>query len=1095
MKYDLLKILLLAGFGLSLNTKMAWAQLEGEIRGKLSGENSVLEDGYYLNIHQINGNAGQTMKIDLISDEFDPFLSLKNSNGQVLISDNDGGDSGNSKIAFILPDDGLYTLEVRSANFHTMGEYKLHWQPLETTIDFQLFTAADFDDQSKKLSQEGDYDRAIYMTKLAIGFRQSAAGENNPEVATRLHNLALLYQRQGKYQQAEVVHQQALEMRRAVFGEEHTSITLSLGHIATLFHIQEEYAKAESYYQQAIEMFEKIPGAEYPHVFTIFTNLAKLYEYQGRYQETETTYQQATTIVKNIFGDEHSAVLASLNSLASLYLFQGKYAESEDYYLQAFDIAKKISKKEYPDVSNSLSNLALVYESQGRYEESEDYYLQAIAIIQNTFDVEHIDIATNLNNLGEVYRKQGMYEKAISSYLQAITIVKNILGESHPKEAISLNNLALIYQAQGKYVDAEFNYLKAQKILRANQREYHPDFASYTNNLAILYTSQKKYKDAESYYLQSLSMLEEFYGGSHPYLASTLVNMAVLYWTQDEIVESFDYLQRGLATQENILAHNILAGDDFQKRQFIQQFSSALSDSISFDLAYSALHSATTNSSLKTIFHRKGRLLNIANDNYQQLRQNLDSTDQILLDDLRQIHTELANQFHRSPEEFDRQRADQLAAKAKTLEAELSQRNREFAIQQQPVTISDVRAKLPANSTLIEFIRYKPFDPKAPQFPVDERWGEEHYAAYLLPKVGEPIGIDLGDAATIETKIKTLRNFQQNPRTDIDKVKVAARELDELIFEPLRPHLSSDQHLLLSPDAALHTIPFETLVDSNGKYLLETNSISYLTSGRDLLRLDLHEPSENYAMIYGDPIYDKDGQFLATNSTENSKNLTRSLDLQNRIFARLIGTKKEAEAIVETIGSQYSTQLFLNQSATEASLKENPRPSLLHIATHGFFEENRSEETFDISNRNPLLLSGLALAGVKVGNSGNTDEDGILTALEVLNLDLRGTQLVVLSACDTGRGDIAAGEGVYGLRRAFAIAGAESQLISLWKVDDTATQELMTAYYQRLMNGESRQEALRQTQLAMLKDPNREHPFFWSAFIFSGNWKPLPNAS
>ncbi|MCA2560490.1 CHAT domain-containing protein, partial [Microcystis sp. M40BS1] len=306
------------------------------------------------------------------------------------------------------------------------------------------------------------------------------------------------------------------------------------------------------------------------------------------------------------------------------------------------------------------------------------------------------------------------------------------------------------------------------------------------------------------------------------------------------------------------------------------------------------------------------------------------------------------------------------------------------------------------------------------------------------------------------------------------------RQLDEILMQPIRQLLGNTKTILLSPDAALNLIPFEALVDENNQYLVENYHITYLTSGRDLLRLKDKFASQQSPLIVADPFYGKAGEKVA---------LTRSIDLSEFTFPGLPGTEEEAKAIKNILPQ---ATVLTGSQATENAVKQAKKPNILHIATHGFFkpERNPGERNSPLQGErnvveNPLLRSGLVLAGVTIGQSAG--DDGVLTALETTNLNLVGTKLVVLSACDTGKGDIKIGQGVYGLRRALVIAGSESQLISLWKVSDDATKDLMVAYYGRLQKGEGRSEALRQIQLGMLKGEKQKHPFYWASFIPSGD--------
>jgi CHAT domain-containing protein len=226
----------------------------------------------------------------------------------------------------------------------------------------------------------------------------------------------------------------------------------------------------------------------------------------------------------------------------------------------------------------------------------------------------------------------------------------------------------------------------------------------------------------------------------------------------------------------------------------------------------------------------------------------------------------------------------------------------------------------------------------------------------------------------------------------------------------------------------------------------------------------------------------------------------RMLDANLR-FGALPGTAEEAAALAKVLPD---ARVYTGAAATEEVLKQLRAPSILHIATHGFFLQSSASDPGGTrgltaaapaaaapgNRQDALVLSGLALAGANQRSSGG-GEDGILTALEATGLDLWGTRMVVLSACETGVGDARNGEGVYGLRRALVLAGADSQVMSLWQVSDTATKDLMIAYYQRLRANEGRADGLRNVQLAILRDPTRAHPFYWASFIPSGDWREL----
>jgi CHAT domain-containing protein len=360
--------------------------------------------------------------------------------------------------------------------------------------------------------------------------------------------------------------------------------------------------------------------------------------------------------------------------------------------------------------------------------------------------------------------------------------------------------------------------------------------------------------------------------------------------------------------------------------------------------------------------------------------------------------------------------------------------------------------------------------------------------------------VELGDGAEIDKRVAELRALLSDPNSN---VKDSARRFDEQVMRPIRKLIGDKKNIFLSCDGALNLIPFSSLVDENNRYLVETYRITYLTSGRDLLRLQAKIASKQAPMIVADPTFDRQ---VANAKKRVDSQSRRSFDLADVMFASLPGTAGEASALKRILPG---AEVLTKTRATEGAVKRVRGPKVLHVATHGFF---LPDSTSDEQQENPLLRSGIVLAGANYRKGGN-GEDGILTALEAAGLDLWGTKIVVLSACETGVGEVRNGEGVYGLRRALVLAGSESQVISLWKVNDLATKDLMVGYYKLLQSGVGRTEALRLVQLKMLqrRDDSRKanrralglaaaspsvkrdpgHPFYWAGFIQSGDWRPL----
>ncbi len=768
---------------------------------------------------------------------------------------------------------------------------------------------------------------------------------------------------------------------------------------------------------------------------------------------------------------------------------QKLFALKSEVFDQTLLVISQVSEQEQAEleeVEQLVKQFVELYQ-QKKYNEAILIGEQALTLIKEQLGDTHPLTAVMLNGLAKLYYNQGRYTEAEPLYQQALAIIKQELGENHPDTATSLNNLALLYYSQGRYTEAEPLFQQALAIRKEQLGENHPSTATSLNNLGELYRTQGNYTEAEPLLKQALAITKQQLGENHPSTAKSLNILAGFYYSQGNIISAIDYLTQGIIVQEYNLSENLNIGDEKQKQDYIRTVSRTTDGVISLNLQSAPNNPQATQLALKTILERKGRILDVATNSLQILRQRTDDPEsQQLLNQLIDIRTQLSNLTFKKPEdikdpEIHRQLLTEVQTKAKEIEDKISRRSAEFRQLSQPITLEAIQQQIPKNSALVEIVRYQPLNPKATQN--SERFGNPRYGVYILFPNGEIKAKDLGEAETIDDDLIYFRDNLRDEQTPIEQVKESSRELDAKLMQPIRELLGNTKTILLSPDGALNLIPFEALVDENNQYLVENYQISYLTSGRDLLRLKEKFASEQPPLILADPIYNQEGEKVALNPN-------RSVDLSNFTFSRLPGTKIEAQAIHQLLPQ---ATLLTQSEATENVLKQVKRPDILHIATHGFFLETsrNNDEQLPQNYENPLLKSGLILAGVKVNNSAG--DDGVLTALETTALNLVGTQLVVLSACDTGIGDITTGEGVYGLKRALVLAGSESQLISLWKVSDDATKDLMINYYQLLQKGEGRRDSLRQIQLEMLKSETQNHPFYWASFIPSGDWKPIKN--
>jgi len=456
------------------------------------------------------------------------------------------------------------------------------------------------------------------------------------------------------------------------------------------------------------------------------------------------------------------------------------------------------------------------------------------------------------------------------------------------------------------------------------------------------------------------------------------------------------------------------------------------------------------------------------------------------------------------PEAYQKRIFD-LTGQKEILEGQLSRLSQAFAQQRKTriATTSDVASALPKGAILIEMARIKDYDFKT------SKWGASRYLAFVLsPGKGSDVSlVDLGEADNIDQKAAAFKKSLGNSKTLPDVLAEQSNDLYRLIFASLQSALGKSRQIFLSPDGSLNLIPIEVLRDDKGRYLIETHTFHYVSAGRDIAGYGMIKEKGQKTLLMGDPDFD-----LAAKQTagENERPLTRSRQMQGLTFSRLPGTKEEVEAIAALLGRS-NCDTYTGETARESVLMQRNSPRILHLATHGFFLSDQDwSSLMDDKSRgititareapsgkkpvrieNPFLRAGLALAGANRSLAQEGVTEGILTAEKILGLNLRGTDLVVLSACETGVGDVKNGEGVYGLRRAFTQAGAKSLVMSLWEVPDKETKELMVSFYKNLQSGKmNRVAALRSAALKQRETVKArygsDNPYYWGAFVFLG---------
>jgi CHAT domain-containing protein/Tfp pilus assembly protein PilF len=847
-----------------------------------------------------------------------------------------------------------------------------------------------------------------------------------------------------------------------------------------------KYADAQNKLERALELREKAFGPDHSDVASCLNTLGAIVRLQGEYKKAEQLYLRALEIKQKVLGAEHRDVGAVLNNLAILYNRWAQYDRAEETNLRVLAIKEKALGPDHVEVGWVWNNLAHVSYNRGDLEKAEQLFRRALEIRERAVGADHPEVAQTLNNLGSVCAARRDLETAAQLYRRALAIREHMLGPEHPELVSTLNNIAEVCEIRGDFDAAETLLQRALIIREKALGPDHPDTATSMFFVANSRRAKGALQDADAHYHRALDIRVRTFGENHPAVGEVLEELAILYWVKGDLAAAVDTQARAARIVDHNLLLNLTAGSERQKLAYLAALSAVADRTISLHATWAPESPPARQLAAAAILRRKGRVLDVMSDSLAAIRQRSSDDDRALLDQLSDVVSRLAALVlagRRDASPADHQhRVDDLEEQREHLERQIGRRSAEFQLRMQSAGLMEVESAIPERAALLEFATYRRFDPRLAGS--DAAYQERRYVVYILRRDHDIGWRDLGDAASIDNLVREFREALRDPARQ-DALSLA-RAMDARILQPLRPLLGDDTtRLLVSPDGDLNLIPFEALLDEESRYLIERFEVTYLTSGRDLLRLRVARESRSAPLIVANPRFgDSSGehtpgvQSAATVGAGARRSITTARSLNGVYFAPLGGAALEAESIHAMFPA---ATMLTGADATKVALKGANAPGLLHIATHGFFLED--------AEGNPLLRSGLAFAGANMCDGGNTE--GILTALEASGLNLWGTRLVTLSACDTGLGAIRNGEGVYGLRRALVLAGAETLVMSLWSVNDYVTREIMIEYYKSLQRGLGRGEALRHVKRALLTRDDRRHPFYWASFIQSGAWTSL----
>ncbi|MFO0586120.1 MAG: CHAT domain-containing tetratricopeptide repeat protein [Polyangiaceae bacterium] len=855
-------------------------------------------------------------------------------------------------------------------------------------------------------------------------------------------------------------------------------------------------------------------GADDPMTIERVLWLAYAERRTGAWVASERHYEMALASLERTHRESLVLYRTARDRLLDLYIDKGDWGSAEP-------IARALVQKAQADapdttpVAEALRSLASVRRAQGAFSEADALLRRALSIVKAHGEPAQIgyqagdvpekdrsfesktrkDEAAILRDLTMISLDLSMLDEAERFARAALFATEETNGPESMNAAITRHDLGSVFVARGKGADAWAEFTRSLALRKVQGGATHPSIATVQHSMARLRIAEGRGAEAQALAQSALPILEASNGPRHRRVADVLEDIAESLVIQGRASDALPFEDRGADIRDRDAAVVLAVGSEAQKRLLLarrrKHRDAALTIAAAADEAGALL-------GLRIVLHDKGRLADLSTSEMAALRGRLDDAGRATLDELAQVTAAISSAVIQGETVTigarARQRLDRLEARRQLLSGRIGNASAAFRADEPSLTVDDVARRLPGDAALVEIVQRRPLLlPTAPTDATTTVWGAPRYTAYVLSR-GHVGSADLGSAADVDRAVAALRGALTASDLTRDP-KPAARAAYDAIFTKIEPLLGGASHVVWSPDGALSLLPVGALAGVDGRYLTERLLITYLASGRDVVRIDDPREPKSGPIVIGAPDF---GALPGAPSTEKTRAIAADIDMRRIGFLPLPGTAREATAV----GSALSAKAVLTgDQATESVVKWAHAPSVLHVATHGFFlpttasdlspdvELTGSERTAALAAESPLVRSGLAFAGANQRASGT--EDGILTGLEASNLDLFGTELVVLSACETGVGVATSGDGVQGLRRAFAVAGAETLVMSLWEVDSGRTRELMTSYYEALAAGAGRSEAMRRTELAMLANKATSHPFYWASFIVSGSWHPL----
>jgi CHAT domain-containing protein len=912
--------------------------------------------------------------------------------------------------------------------------------------------------------QARDYAGAIQEYQRALD--ALPAMQDSAEGGDLLLDLYRALYYKADYPGAQARAHQALEIYQRVYGQQHASVARALDAVAVATSAAGDYHAANPWFEQALAVAQKTPGAEHPDTIGIMQRYAKNLARAGEYARAKVLEQQTLAIAERRLGPDDTIIADTLNGLSQILVEMGDYPSAQQCARRALGIMEHRTGKDSEQVADTLIGMGNDARDAADYLNGKAYFERAAAIYKTLLGPESTRVGGALDNLGQTLVEMKRFTEAQPILERSLVIQRKALGARHPWTANVLQSLGKLEAGLGNY------------------------------------------EKARDFYRQNLAIWREVLGPEHPFTVTSMTQIGDILGHLGQYPEALDMALQAADIRRDNIVRTVRTVDERQALRYATVHNTSMDTALTIASRPQA-SAQDREKAWDALIRSRALVLDEMGARHRSIRDSGDTEVGDLVQRVASARNQITKLVLQGPGKLSLPNYSSVleAARSEWEEAgtQLAVKSADFRHEwtQQRAGYTDIKAALPAGSALVAFRRYRRKNYQV----AGDSFTDSYLAFVLAGRNREPAVIRLGGAAQIESLVTQWRNEIDRERGSLGRsaennearYRVAATALRQAVWDPVQRRLGSVGHVYIVPDGALQLVNFDSLPSPDGRYLVESGPLLHVLSTERDLAAPTPPPSGTDLLVVADPQFQaKPGTLATTASLRAAYRGAPSTcsDFASLQFGSLPGSLAEAQTILRIWNGQgWHAVALSGNDASEGALKGMAAGKrVVHIATHGFFLDAQCPGNA-VARENPLLRSGLALAGANRRQSAGADEDdGILTAEEAAALDLENTEWVVLSGCDTGVGDVKAGEGVLGLRRAFQEAGARTLIASLWPVDDSEARLWMgTLYRARFHDGKGTAESVREADLGQLrarrKAAKSTHPFYWAGFVAVGDWR------